>query len=163
MSYQPIHRMPRGADIAAFSRDGELVLVVEVTGGKHLSLTDAARFRKDLLENDLIVNACFWLLVTDTQLLLWRRETGWDCPPDCAASTQSLSRGHLSRELAKWSGYTCREVLGSAVRDWLDDFAHEIREPDATSELDQLLSRFGLHERIKRGEVRMEMPRDRRY
>jgi hypothetical protein len=153
--------MPRGTDIAVFSRDGELVLVVKVTGGKGTSLTDAAEFRKELLENDLTPNAYFWLQVTETQLLLWRRETGWDSPPDFTASTQSLSQGDVSRKLANWSGYSRRQVLGNAVEDWLYGFANGRREPDASSEADQLLCRSGLLERIKRGEVNMEMPRDR--
>jgi hypothetical protein len=161
MSYQLTYRMPRGTDIAAFSRDWQLELVVQVTGGRDVTPTEAAQFRKDLLENDLTPNTPFWLVVTERQLLLWRRETGWDGPPDFTASTQRLSQGRLADELAEWSGYIRRQVLGRAVWHWLQELADGIREADPTSDADQILSGSGLLERIKRGGVDMEMPRDR--
>jgi hypothetical protein len=55
------------------------------------------------------------------------------------------------------AGGTRGESLQLALVSWLGDLASAIRQPDPTSEADQMLVKSGLYDKIRFGEVKSEV------
>src|SRR5215831_18277134 len=64
--------MDRGIDIAVYSPDGQLQLVVEAKSQQQTSREWAARFRRNLLVHDVIPPANYFLLAMPDHLYLWK-------------------------------------------------------------------------------------------
>ena len=70
--------MKRLADIAVFSRDYRITLVVEVKGQKHATDEWAAKLRRNLLAHDMIPPSQYFLLALPDHFYLWKENAEID-------------------------------------------------------------------------------------
>jgi hypothetical protein len=73
--------MDRGVDIAVNSRDGGLLLIVEVKNRPRTSPDWAVKFRQNLLAHHAIPRATYFLLALPDQLYLWKDAWNQEASP----------------------------------------------------------------------------------
>jgi hypothetical protein len=78
-------------DIAVFSKDRRLTLIVDVKGGSVYSTAESASgVRSSLLEHRLLPDAPFFMLATSTQIFLWHRDADPDAHPNYSGTTKPI-------------------------------------------------------------------------
>ena len=148
--------MTRQADIAVFSPDDRLQLIVEVKNKKGASPLWAANMRGNLFAHSAIPNAPFFLLALPDHFYLWKNASPIGVtPPDYEidptpifgtyTDTQELHQNGLSE-------YGLELIINSWLNSLLNtNLTRENAEPHETWLFDS-----GLYEAIKHGSVRAE-------
>ncbi len=147
--------MRRLADVVAFSKSKELVLVVEIDAARGTTPATAAQFRETLVENRLVENAPFMLIATRTTMFLWRRDTRLADEADFTAPIEPLVQLYLK---SPYDELELRESIEILVHGWLQTLAIGIRKPDPAVAPDKMLLDSGLYELMHFGYVRFEVP-----
>lgn len=148
--------MDRGVDIAVYSPDDGLQLIVEVKNRPQTSAEWAVRFRRNLLTHQAIPPAKYFLLALPDRLYLWK--DAWnqeEAPPNYTVRTWEALRDYL----ASWNEqpqHLGEETLELALASWLRDVANSTRKLRPDSEADRMLVESGLYNAIKSGEVLLE-------
>jgi hypothetical protein len=153
-------RVKSRADVAVYSPDKKLRLVVEV---KRAPVTEtqlrdwAVRIHRNLLTHSGIPATRYFLLAAlpDT-LYLWREvdRHNMDRPPDYEVRAEPVLKdyfGHLPASPEKATEYELQYI----VSDWLKDIAASKPTTDASL---QWIEDSGLHEAIQNGSVVMQAP-----
>lgn len=143
-------------DIVVEAPDRTRVLIVECKRAKESSDTDAVHWRRNLQAHGLNPNSEFFLLAFPTKLFLWRADRPPNASPDFSAPAKPVLKRYLGR-VADQPGGPLPESLEIAFSSWLNDLASGVRQPDASSEPEQMVVQSGLLERIKGGRVRTQV------
>lgn len=111
-------------DIAGYSKDGSLQLVVEVTRAPKPTAAWASMMRRNLLAHGLVSRAPFFLLALPTRLYLWKDESEPAAPPQYEAEMKPLAdwlwNRHPGRP-APTSEYALEVLLSSWFTHVLND------------------------------------------
>jgi hypothetical protein len=151
--------MDRGVDIAVYSPDGLLQLVVEAKSQQQTSRDWAARFRRNLLAHQAIPPSNYFLLAMPDHLYLWKDGVNLtEAPPNYEIPTWEVLGDYLGSrtEQPRRIG---EESLQLALASWLNDVASSKHELHPESEVDRMLIDSGLYEAIKSGAVHVESAR----
>ena len=145
--------MKQIADIAVYSPDDRLKLVVEVKSYKNATDEWAAKLRRNLLVDGFIPASEYFLLVLPEHSYLWRRCESLDAvPADYKLSTKDVLqlRGEAANpeELNSFG----LELLTSS---WLNALAVSQVSREEMPELDWVFD-SGLYDSIKDGSVKVE-------
>jgi hypothetical protein len=146
------NEMSTGPDIAVYSPDHQLQLVVEVKSTPDPSSQWAAQFRRNLLENGALPNAPYLILVFPQRLFLWRSGPAAEVPPDYSARTSDVLREYLG-SWAEHAPHLGEESLEIAVSSWLRELTSARRAPHPESDADRILMDSGAYEAIRHGSV----------
>jgi uncharacterized protein (DUF2342 family) len=148
--------MDRGVDIAVYSPDGRLQLVVETKSQEQTSRDWAARFRRNLLAHQVLPPSNYFLLAMPDHLYLWKDSVHLaEALPNYEMRTWEALRDYLST----WTEQPPRlgeESLQLALASWLSDLVSATRKLRPEAEVDRTLIESGLYDAIKSGEVRLE-------
>lgn len=148
--------MKHMSDIAVYSRDGRLQLVVEVKSITHSTSSWAAQLMRNLLAHGMLTPAPFIMLVCNDRVYLWKGLATDRSPigvrrPDYEDDTAQYLRAHLPGvERA-----TSEVALEMAVRSWLEQVM--AARPRAEKP-DSLLIESGLADAIWNGTIAVEAP-----
>ena len=145
--------MKQIADIAVYSPDNQLKLVVEVKSYRNATDEWAAKMRRNLLVDGFIPASEFFLLVLPEYSYLWRRCESPDAvQADYKFSTKDALRlrGDMANpdELSSFG----LELLTSS---WLNALAVSKVSREEAPELDWIFD-SGLYDSIKHGSVKVE-------
>jgi hypothetical protein len=153
---QPSSSMRSPTDIAVYSPDKQLILVVEVKGGKQSKSDAAAQLRRNLLVHGLLPSSPYFLLAYQTNLFLWRSGSDPIAPPLFMAPAKPVLQDYL-RSVSGGERLVGEESLQLALVSWLSDLASDVRTPQPSSEADEMIVQSGLYDLIKNGEVKSEV------
>ena len=145
--------MKQLADIAVYSPDDRLKLIVEVKNYRNATDEWAAKLRRNLLAHGFFPPSEYFLLVLPEYSYLWRRRESLDAvPPDYKFSTKDVLqlRGDTS-DPDRLSSFGL-EVLTSS---WLNALAVSQISRGEVPGLDWIFD-SGLYESIKNGSVKVE-------
>lgn len=148
MGFQP--------DIAVYSADRQLKLVVEVKSMVNADPRWAAKFRKNLLEHEAVPASPFFLLVLVDHLYLWGQ--GWHDAsglPDFQVPTSVALKRYLP-EPSELGGGISGLGLELAVRLWLSALTGCGADWEDANANAAWLSSSGLLAAIRHGTVRSE-------
>lgn len=153
-------KVERRADVAAYSPDRRLQLIVEVKKkpGKQIELRDwAHRIHRNLLAHAAVPNTPYFLLVIlPDHFYLWRNNSpsALDRAPDYEIRAHEVLQSYLEK-LPSASDAISEHQQESLVTQWLTDLVHS-----APSNKDHLKWFYdsGLYEATKNGSVIMEAP-----
>jgi hypothetical protein len=143
------------ADIVIESPDRRRILVVECKRADDTSSQQAVRWRRNFVAHGLDSEVPYFLLAFPTVLFLWRGNANVEAPPDYTVSSRGVLKRYLG-PIADQAHGPLEESLEIAFSIWLNDLAHGIRQPDASSEADQMLVESGLLEQMRRGTFPMQ-------
>jgi hypothetical protein len=148
MSLQP--------DIAVYSPDQKLVLVVEIKGTPKSDDGWAAKLRRNLVAHGAVPAAPYFLLVVADRIYLWKNVFSEEAVlPSHAEDTRTVLHKYLpkSKELDRPAAVS-ESGLELAVRSWLGELTKG-GSVDVGDSVDWLRG-SGLYETIRTGEIRDE-------
>ena len=132
-------------------------LIVRVKGGGQSSADWAARFRRDLVEHELIPKTEYFLLARPDYLYLWKEKNTLETvPPDYIVRTFNVLKEYLttSDEEPK---LIIKESLRMALTHWLRVVAFSAERPPEGSDAYKILVESGLLDAIYQREVTAEI------
>ncbi|WP_093389173.1 hypothetical protein [Rugamonas rubra] len=142
------------SDIAVYSADRQLQLVVEIKGMPSSDEQWAAQFRRNLLTHYAVPPAPFFLLVLPDQLYLWTAKHGeTSALPDYHAKTWSALKRYLPHAQ---QGAISKRGLELAVQSWLSDLTNSDDATKANGAEPRWLADSGLSEAIRTGSMQVE-------
>src|SRR5882757_1584765 len=144
-------------DIVIESPDRRRILVVECKRAQDASSQQAVRWRRNFVTHGLDSEVPYFMLAFPTGLFLWRANANIGAPPDFTAPAQGVLKRYLG-PIADQPGGPLEESLEIAFSTWLSDLAHGVRQPDSSSEADQMLVESGLLEKMRGGTFRTQVP-----
>jgi hypothetical protein len=154
-SFQLRCEMGNQFDIAAYSPNRELVLLVEVKWSKDSSQEGAVFFRRNLRNHGMLTDGPHFLLANRNNLFLWKGSSGPDAEPDFRGPAKPVLKKYLG-DIAETEVGAGPESVELAFKLWLTDLARGSQLPDPESAADRMLVDSGLYQQIKGGEVRRE-------
>ncbi len=137
------------ADIAVFSADEFLQLIIEIKTKKNTTPDWAITLRRNLFAHKGLPSSPFFMLVMPDQIFLWVNQDGDFQPPDYQLETTSVLGTSLAADLPSISEYG----LALITRSWLymltiADLSKENIEPEKA-----WLFESGLYQAIRHGSV----------
>ena len=145
--------MKQTADIAVYSPDDQLKLIVEVKSYRNATDEWAAELRRNLLGDGFIPASEFFLLVLPEYSYLWRRCESLDAvPADYKFSTKDVLRFRGDAANPEKLSSFGLELLTSS---WLNALAVSPLSKGEAPELDWVFE-SGLYDSIKDGSVKVE-------
>ncbi len=138
-------------DIAAYSSDGELKLVVEVKASKGVSEDWGGKLRRNLVAHGLVPNTKFFLLALPSFFYLWLDAQSLEITPaDYRVPTSDVLQAYL---LELNSEGLTEQSLELLIMAWLRDLMDsELTRESAGSKLSWLFD-SGLYESIQHGSL----------
>lgn len=148
--------MIRQADIAVFSPDERLQLVVEVKNKKEASSEWVTNMRRNLFAHSVVPDAPFFLLALPDRFYLWKNANPLDLTlPDYEIDPTPILRTYIDATgvyLNRLSEYGFELIINSWLNSLLNtNLTRENAEPHETWLFDS-----GLYEAIKHGSVKTE-------
>lgn len=148
--------MIRQADIAVFSLDDRLQLVVEVKNKKGANLEWVTNMRRNLFAHSAVPNAPFFLLTLPDRFYLWKNANPLELtPPDYEIDPTPILRTYTDTtgvHLNRLSEYRFELIINSWLNSLLNtNLTRETAEPHEAWLFDS-----GLYEAIKHGSVKTE-------
>ena len=143
--------MGNRADILVHSDDFKLI--VRVKGGGQSSAEWAARYRRNLVEHDLIPTTEYFLLAVPDYLYLWKEKGTLEVvPPDYVVRTFNVLKKYLTTSDAE-PKVIDKDGLQFALSSWLRDATFSAKRPPKGSDAYKLLVESGLLDAIDQREV----------
>lgn len=143
-------------DIAVYSPDHNLLLVVEIKGTPKSDEFWAAKLRRNLVVHGAVPAAPYFLLVVSDHLYLWQDEISPEAVlPTYCGDTRTV----LQKYLPKWKlqhDTLTERGLELAVRSWLSELTTQDGDVPVDGTGNAWLHGSGLPEKIRTGEVRAE-------
>lgn len=140
-------------DFLLYDRMRQLLLVCEVKTTRNENARWAAEYRHNLLANELVPNAPYFLMVLSTFSYLWKDASpNSSGPPDYEGSTYEL----LQPFLPSWYRSTddlSEGALELAVASLLDNFTDPQQHKSCSRDAKRLLYWSGLAERAQEGSL----------
>jgi hypothetical protein len=140
-------------DIAIYSPDGTLQVIVEVKAVVDTDPTWAAQYRRNLLAHEVIPVAPYFLLLTADRAYLWSGNTGANNEPPKAQIAINVL---LKRFLPKNEGRLIETSLEMATLTWLRDLASTSSSAFLAGDTKNFLEDSGLLDRIRTGSLALE-------
>lgn len=149
--------MSERPDIAAYSPDNELVLIVEVKNHSGASQEWVIQMRRNLMDNSAIPQSRFFILAMPDYFYLWKNTSLRDeeAEPDYKIDAREALRPYIERTSLSLDNIS-EQGLELLVASWLSDLANsDLSGKRANPEFEWLFD-SGLYESIRNGSVRME-------
>lgn len=145
-------------DIAVYSPDHNLLLVVEIKGTPKSDECWAAKLRRNLVAHGAVPAAPYFLLVVSDHLYLWANEISSEAVlPSYSADTRTVLQKYLPKSKdARQHGTVSERGLELAVRSWLGEMTTVDGNAPVDNHASTWLQGSGLSEKIRTGEVRAE-------
>lgn len=143
-------------DLAAYDRNNQLILVVEVKSKLNASPAWAARLRRNILAHGTFPNAPYFLMVFPDQFYLWRNSASNQEPiePTYVVDARPILHPYFERAGIR-ADLISGQSLELIVASWLNELIHK-----ASDELDasqQWLVESGLHAAVLGGSLNLEV------
>jgi hypothetical protein len=151
--------MAEPSDIAVYSSDNKLQLVVEVKNKKGATPEWATKMRKNLLAHSLLPDSPYFLLALPDRFYLWKN-TGLSVDtksPDYMEDSKMVLESYLhnsSYRLDTMSEYGLVLIINA----WLDKLVNANLDLETARPQESWLFDSGLYDAIKRGHVKTEAP-----
>ena len=149
--------MPQLADIAVYSPDHRLQLIVEVKGKTDAGPEWAAKMRRNLLVHSIIPSSPFFLLAAPDHFYLWRNGTGSAAEklPDFVVDSRAIVDPYISN-----TSISPQRISDSSLEliltSWLTALVNSSLSPEGVAPTEKWLFDSGLYEAIKNGLVETE-------
>jgi hypothetical protein len=141
------------ADILVRAQNDELKLFVQVKSGARSSADWAAKFRRNLVEYQLIPKTEYFLLALPDYLYLWKETNTLEIvPPDYIVRTFNVLQQYLGSSDVE-PAHIAKEGLHMALVGWLHRLIFPAKRPPAGSDAYKFLVESGLLDAIDNGEV----------
>ena len=145
------------ADIAVFSPDNKLQLVVEVKNKKGATDEWAANMRRNLFAHSVVPSSPYFLLALPDHFYLWNSPgSAIDTkPPDYVASSRPILEPYINSSSHYWdtmSEYGLQLIINS----WLNKLVNANLSRETARPYETWLLDSGLYSAIKHGYVRTE-------
>ncbi len=152
-----MEEMSEPADIAVFSPDKKLKLIVEVKAKSGASPEWAAQMRRNLLAHAAIPRAPFFLLALPDRLYLWKdgSESTTARPADYVVDSSPIISAYLS-DVDKMTPNNSWHGLELIFASWLNLLTISQLSEDKAAPHEKWLLESGLYDAIKNGSVETE-------
>lgn len=143
-------------DLAAYNRDDQLTLVVEVKKKQHASLDWVAQLHRNLLAHGTLPNSPFFLLALPDRFYLWKNNgKHYEVDkPNYAIDAEPVLRPYLER-----TGITVEQISSQSLEliltSWLNELVHKKLEELESSE--RWLVDSGLYDALVGGRLAYEI------
>ncbi len=144
-------------DFAAYDKDGQLALVVEIKSRLHTSADWAARIRRNLFSHGIVPRSEYFMLAMPDNLYLWhdRRPGSEAADPDYIINPKPLFKRYLDVVIEEAIALR-DESLAILVGSWIGDLMAHGLPGDLPEPQRGLLVKSGLVDAIKGGRVAQE-------
>jgi hypothetical protein len=144
-------------DIAVYSPDNKLQLVVEVKNKKGATAEWAANMRRNLFAHSVVPNSPYFLLALPDHFYLWKNpgSTIDIKPPDYTANSKPILEPYLNKSshyLDTMSEYGLELIINS----WLNKIVNANLTRETANPHEAWLLDSGLYNAIKHGYVKTE-------
>jgi hypothetical protein len=145
------------ADIAVFSPDHRLQLIVEVKGRSAVTPEWATKMRRNLLAHSIIPPTPFFLLAAPEHFYLWRDGVGSveAPPPDFVVDATPIVAPYIS-DTAIAADKISESGLQLILTSWLSLLVDSNLNAEAAAPHEQWLFDSGLYEAIRHGSLQTE-------
>jgi hypothetical protein len=138
------------ADIAVFSSDYSLQLIIEIKTKKNASIEWASQYRHNLFVHNELPKSPYFMFVLPDQIFVWTNAIiDFDRKPDYQLETTAVLGTSLASELPSISQFG----LALITRAWLYLLTMSDLSPRELEPHQQWLIESGLYQAIKRGSV----------
>lgn len=145
------------ADILAFDKSGQLVLIVEAKNKRGTSAEWAKRMRRNMLARDLRPKAPFCLLALPDRFYLWKNAGG---APEVTEPTLQIDPTPFLQPYYEKSGALPGELTGDSfeliVAAWLNEVLRADNPPDLKGKNQEWLLESGLFDSLAGGRLELE-------
>ena len=142
-----------GWDLAVYSKDGQLVLVVQVKGKLDASAQWASQLRSNILAHGIYPKAPYFLMVFPEKFYLWANV---DAQLDMSEPTYAVDARPVLKPYLDKAGITQGQKISSQslvliVASWLSKIIYSEQPPSETDESEQWLVDSGLYTAVAGG------------
>jgi hypothetical protein len=159
----------RIVDLAVYSADRKLQLIVEVNSKRDADSEWAADLRSSIFDAEArLTDVPYFLLATPDRFFLWKRQTptwspdGSPAPPDYTADARPFMAAHLvyDRQDASevWHKEITKDDLSMALLSWFDRLCYSPSAIEDLSDRATWVFESGLFDVIRGGTVEFEPP-----
>jgi hypothetical protein len=138
-------------DLLVDSRDGELVLAVEIRRKTNVSPEWAAKFRRNILSDGNLPKAPYFLMVFPDKFYLWSDVNNQDGVEPTLIDANPILQPYFER-----AGITAENIsdqsLELIILSWLEEIIHSERLPKNIDSSQQWLLKSGLYGALLGGE-----------
>lgn len=149
--------MSERPDIAAYSPDNELVLIVEVKNKRGASLEWLTQMHRNLIGHSVIPSSRFFLLVMPDYFYLWKDTASQN---ENAVPDYKIEAGEALRQYTERTSISLDNIssqgLELLVTSWLRDLANSDLSKEKSNPALKWLFDSGLYDSIKNGSIHME-------
>jgi hypothetical protein len=145
-------------DLAAYNRDDELVLIVEVKTKRAASKEWAARLRRNILAHGILPSAKFFLLTLPDRFYLWK-----DVGNNLAEiePTYTIDARPILTPYFEQAGIEPDKISGASfeliVASWLRELVHSDKVPEGNGADRNWLIESGLYDAVAGGRLAYEV------
>jgi len=146
--------MNQRADLAVYSPDERLQLIVEVKNKSGATTDWAARMRRNLFTHSEVPNAPFFLLALPDHFYLWARRATLPeaTPPDYEIDATPIVADYTDDPKSYLSEYSLEMIVNS----WLNNLVNSDLTRETAKPHEVWLFDSGLYDAIKAGSVKTE-------
>lgn len=146
------------ADLVAYDRNGQLVLIAEIKRKTGVSAEWAAKWRRNMLSHGELPDAKYFLIALPDRFYLWK-DAG--TVPEPTAPTFEIDAGPVLKPYLDQIGISPEEISPQSfemiVSEWLNSILHD-RAPLNNKDDDlNWLNRSGLLEAVSGGSIKDEV------
>jgi hypothetical protein len=145
-------------DLAAYNRDNQLILVVEVKKLLGISKEWATRLRRNMLAHGTLPNVKFFLLAFPDRFYLWNDA---DIKPVESEPTYTIDVRPILAPYFKRSGITSKQISEESfeliVASWLGELIHSHKSPEELQKSQKWLIDSGLYATLEGGRLEHEV------
>ncbi len=136
------------SDIAVYSSDDQLQLVVEVRQKLGATLEWAARIRRDVIVQGAFSDSVFFLLVTPEYLYLWKKRSALSNLPDYQIELKKILGQYFSEPDKPMSEFSLHIAITSWLNNLITSQSLNYGEP-----AEDFICGSGLYSAIKNGSI----------
>jgi hypothetical protein len=132
-----------GIDIAAYDREGRVVLLAEAKSRHGTSENWAARLRRNMLSHGVLPWAKYFLIATPERMYLWKQErsNSEEAPPEFTIDAETVFQPYFQK-LHQEPSAIGPEEFELLVLTWLTDIAwsgeHKLKQDPSSAWLSEL-------------------------
>lgn len=145
------------ADIAVFSADGKLQLIVEVKNKRNASTDWAINMRRNLYMHAMLPDAPYFLLALPERFYLWSEADSAEplAAPDYEVPAESLLIDYIDAPQTSLDRLS-EDSLELLVGSWLMNLVNANISEETAQSHDRWLFESGLYDAIRNGDVHIE-------
>jgi hypothetical protein len=147
--------MAQRLDLAAYDRDDQLALVVEVKRKVDASKDWVSQLRRNIMAHGVFPNPPFFLLALPDRFYLWKNGNDNASEPSYAIDAEPLLRPYFERAGVQ-ADKISSQSLELMVAAWLNELVHTGKKPSELESSEQWLIESGLYEALMGGRLDRE-------